>query len=126
LALANGSGPFIGGAVVEKSTWRWVFWMVPMVAIPAGVAIQFCLPLQHNSGNYVEKVKKIDYGGILLNLAAVLLVLVSQFELNTTQALMLIRVDPTIRRRNSLRLVIGIFHRMFNYRACIGCSFRFV
>ncbi|KAL2203374.1 major facilitator superfamily transporter [Sarocladium strictum] len=76
IALANGCGPFVGGAVVEKATWRWLFWMIPMTAVPAGLAILFFLPLKHNSGNHLEKFKMIDYGGILLNMAGCLLVLI--------------------------------------------------
>lgn len=76
IALANGTGPFVGGALVDSATWRWVFWIVPMLAIPAAVVIFFFLPLKYEKGNYREKVKKIDYGGIALNLAAVLLVLI--------------------------------------------------
>ncbi|TEA22092.1 Efflux pump dotC [Colletotrichum sidae] len=76
LALANGVGPFVGGAVVQESTWRWVFWMVPIISAPAAVTILFCLPLKHARGGYADKVRKIDYGGIALNMAAVLLLLV--------------------------------------------------
>ncbi|KXH61696.1 major facilitator superfamily transporter [Colletotrichum salicis] len=76
LALANGVGPFVGGAVVQESTWRWVFWMVPIISAPAAVTILLCLPLKHRPGNYGEKVKKIDYGGIALNMASTLLLLV--------------------------------------------------
>lgn len=76
IAMANGTGPFIGGALVDSVTWRWVFWIVPMLALPAAVLIFFFLPLKHDRGNYGEKIRKIDYGGILLNLAAVLLVLI--------------------------------------------------
>lgn len=47
-----------------------------MLATPAAVLIFFFLPLKYEKGNYKEKVKKIDYGGIALNLAAVLLVLI--------------------------------------------------
>ncbi|KAH7131799.1 major facilitator superfamily domain-containing protein [Dendryphion nanum] len=76
IAVANGIGPFLGGALVDSATWRWVFWIVPMLALPAAVLIFFFLPLKHDRGNYREKVQKIDYGGIVLNLAAVLLVLI--------------------------------------------------
>ncbi|KAK1493539.1 major facilitator superfamily transporter [Colletotrichum abscissum] len=76
LALANGVGPFVGGAVVQESTWRWVFWMVPIISAPAAVTILFCLPLKHRPGNYREKVNKIDYGGIALNMASTLLLLI--------------------------------------------------
>ena len=77
IGVANGVGPFIGGAVVTHSTWRWIFRMVPMLAVPAAIALLFFMPLRHDGGNYVAKAKKIDYGGVLLNLAAVLLILVS-------------------------------------------------
>lgn len=76
IALANGTGPFVGGALVEKLSWRWIFWVIPMLAAPAAVTILFFLPVKHEHGNYVAKVKMIDYGGIALNLAAVLLILV--------------------------------------------------
>ncbi|KAK6223348.1 hypothetical protein LQW54_000465 [Pestalotiopsis sp. IQ-011] len=76
LAVANGIGPFIGGAVMERATWRWVFWIVPMLAIPAALVIWFALPLRYDSGNHMEKVKKTDFGGILLSLASALLILV--------------------------------------------------
>ncbi|CRK11111.1 hypothetical protein BN1708_010053 [Verticillium longisporum] len=76
IALANGVGPFLGGAVVESSTWRWVFWMIPIMVVPSSIVILFFLPLKHRSGNYVDKMKKIDYGGIILNVASTLLVLI--------------------------------------------------
>ena len=47
-----------------------------MLAVPAGITILLFLPLKHQKGNHVAKLKKIDYGGIVLNLAAVLLILV--------------------------------------------------
>jgi hypothetical protein len=40
------------------------------------MVILFFLPLKHRSGDHLEKVKKIDYGGMLLNIASTLLVLV--------------------------------------------------
>ena len=76
IALANGVGPFLGGAVVEGATWRWVFWMIPIMTLPTAAVILFFLPLKHNSGEYVEKMKRIDYGGVVLNIASTLLVLV--------------------------------------------------
>ncbi len=77
VATANGIGPFIGGALVGKVTWRFVFWLVPMLAVPAAITILLFLPLKHDRGNHMAKLKKIDYGGIVLNLAAVVLILVS-------------------------------------------------
>src|SRR6478752_2633057 len=76
IALANGVGPFLGGAIVQSATWRWVFWMIPIITLPTTAIIWFYLPLKHRSGGYMEKIKKIDYGGIVLNIASTLLLLI--------------------------------------------------
>ncbi|KAI0587430.1 Major facilitator superfamily transporter [Pyrenophora tritici-repentis] len=76
IALGNGAGPFLGGAIVEGATWRWVFWMIPIMSIPTAVVILFFLPLKHRSGDHLEKLKKIDYGGMVLNIASTLLLLI--------------------------------------------------
>lgn len=47
-----------------------------MLAVPAALLIFLFLPLRYEKGHYKQKVKKIDYGGIALNLAAVLLILI--------------------------------------------------
>ncbi|CAJ0550083.1 Ff.00g100130.m01.CDS01 [Fusarium sp. VM40] len=76
IALANGIGPFLGGAIVQSATWRWVFWMIPIITLPTTAIIWFYLPLKHRSGEYMNKIKKIDYGGIILNIASTLLLLI--------------------------------------------------
>jgi hypothetical protein len=50
--------------------------MIPMMTIPTSAVILFFLPLKHQSGDYIQKMKKIDYGGIFLNIASTLLVLI--------------------------------------------------
>jgi len=50
--------------------------MIPIMTLPTAAVILFFLPLKHNSGEYLEKMKKIDYGGVVLNIASTLLVLV--------------------------------------------------
>jgi MFS family permease len=47
-----------------------------MLAAPAALLIFLFLPLKYEKGNHKDKVRKIDYGGIILNLAAVLLILI--------------------------------------------------
>ncbi|KAI6777431.1 hypothetical protein HG530_001376 [Fusarium avenaceum] len=69
-------GPFLGGAIVQSATWRWVFWMIPIITLPTTAIIWFYLPLKHRSGEYVDKIKKIDYGGIVLNIVSTLLLLI--------------------------------------------------
>ncbi|KAM0342506.1 hypothetical protein ACHAPU_009480 [Fusarium lateritium] len=74
--LANGVGPFLGGVIVQSATWRWVFWMIPIITLPTTAMIWFYLPLKHRSGGYKDKMKKIDYGGVVLNMASTLLLLI--------------------------------------------------
>jgi hypothetical protein len=50
--------------------------MIPMMTVPTSIVIIFFLPLKHRSGDYLEKMKKIDYGGITLNIASTLLLLI--------------------------------------------------
>lgn len=57
-------------------TWRWVFWIITIVTFPAATVIWFYLTLNHRSGEYAAKLAKIDYGGIVLNLASTLLLLI--------------------------------------------------
>jgi MFS family permease len=77
IAMANGIGPFIGGVLVEKASWRWVFWIVPPLTVPAMVVILLFLPLKHHHEGIMDKIRKIDFAGVGLNIAAVLLILVS-------------------------------------------------
>jgi hypothetical protein len=50
--------------------------MIPIMTAPTTVVILLFLPLKHRSGDHLEKMKKIDYGGVILNIASTLLVLV--------------------------------------------------
>jgi hypothetical protein len=46
------------------------------MTFPASMVIMFFLPLKHRSGDHLEKAKKIDYGGMLLNIVSTLLILI--------------------------------------------------
>jgi hypothetical protein len=50
--------------------------MIPIMTLPTTVVLLFFLPLKHQSGNYGKKMKQIDYGGIVLNIASTLLLLI--------------------------------------------------
>ncbi|KAH6686438.1 major facilitator superfamily domain-containing protein [Plectosphaerella plurivora] len=76
IALGNGLGPLLGGTIAQKANWRWVFWLIPILMLPTAAIMTFFLPLKHRSGDHAAKVKKIDFGGIALNMAATLLVLI--------------------------------------------------
>lgn len=50
--------------------------MIPIMTIPTTLVLLFFLPLKHVSSNNMAKMRKIDYGGILLNIASTLLLLI--------------------------------------------------
>jgi EmrB/QacA subfamily drug resistance transporter len=72
-AVAAGSGPVLGGVLVESS-WRWIFLInlpVILAALAAGVAI---LPRRPDAGDGPRPGRRIDSAGTVLVLGAVGLV----------------------------------------------------
>lgn len=77
VAFGNGLGPVIGGTLTEKSSWRWALWFITPMAAVALVIIIIVLPATKVTGNMWQKTKLVDWTGLLTNVAAVVLVLVS-------------------------------------------------
>lgn len=80
VALGNGLGPLIGGALTERTSWRWAFWFVcPLVFLAVGWH-GLVYPSSKIPGKTWEKIKRTDWLGIFLNLISIVLVLVSSFR----------------------------------------------
>lgn len=77
VGLGNGIGPLIGGALTQRASWRWCFWFVVPVTLVVMVVIAIVIPPSTVRGNAWTKVRMIDWLGLVVNLAAVVLVLVS-------------------------------------------------
>ncbi|KAL1638034.1 hypothetical protein SLS58_009055 [Diplodia intermedia] len=75
-AVGSVAGPVIGGVLVEKSSWRWIFWLnIPFCAV-AFVMIPIFLNLAHKGGDLGSKLKKIDWVGSFLFVASTTSVLI--------------------------------------------------
>ncbi|RDW67201.1 putative MFS drug transporter [Aspergillus mulundensis] len=71
VAIANGIGPVIGGALSSSSPtgWRWIFRLnLPLTAL-ATAAVFFFMPLRKVQGGWRDKVKAVDFVGGALALA---------------------------------------------------------
>lgn len=76
VAVSNGIGPLLGGAICDNTTWRWVFWFqLPLSGVAIAV-VAFLLPLKHVKGSTISKLKKVDYAGSFLTLSSSILLLV--------------------------------------------------
>ncbi|KAH8197770.1 hypothetical protein TruAng_008059 [Truncatella angustata] len=81
IGLGAGTGPFLAAAFIDGSqsksdTWRWIFWVPPILAAFCLVAMWIALPLKPVTGSWREKLAKIDWFGLCAAVIAVVFVLV--------------------------------------------------
>ncbi|ELU43283.1 TRI12 domain-containing protein [Rhizoctonia solani AG-1 IA] len=74
-AASAAEGPLIGGAL-STAGWRWVFWFTVPISITCIAQLWWLLPQNELSGNFLEKVRKVDFMGSILSLASIVLILV--------------------------------------------------
>ncbi|KAF2753569.1 permease of the major facilitator superfamily [Pseudovirgaria hyperparasitica] len=76
VAFGNGLGPIIGGWLSEVTSWRWAFWFIcPLVAIAVSY-LALVLPQSTSPENVWQKIRMVDYAGILLTVGGTILFLV--------------------------------------------------
>ncbi|KAJ3575258.1 hypothetical protein NPX13_g4097 [Xylaria arbuscula] len=77
LAIGAGatSGPFVAAGLIRIGTdgWRWTFFIPAIAAGACFVLLLFVLPLNPVSGGWGQKLRKIDWLGVITSVAGVVL-----------------------------------------------------
>lgn len=79
-------GPLLGGVFVEHSTWRWCFYLnLPFVVVAFGLIAKF-LDIPFERSDLGHKLRRVDYAGVTILVAAVLCLLLPLAWGGTTYA----------------------------------------
>ncbi|KAF2962636.1 hypothetical protein GQX73_g10936 [Xylaria multiplex] len=74
--IGTAIGPYVGGAIIASTTWRWVFYInLPVGGVSLAMILIFLNVDYKKEMTFVEKVKRIDYLGNILLIAATVSIL---------------------------------------------------
>ncbi|KAJ5823819.1 Major facilitator superfamily domain general substrate transporter [Penicillium robsamsonii] len=75
-AIGSSMGPFVGGIIVQRTTWRWVFYInLPVGGFSLVLLFLFLHTEYQRDTTFSQKIKRIDYIGNFLIMGATAAVL---------------------------------------------------
>ncbi|KAI0100759.1 major facilitator superfamily domain-containing protein [Nemania sp. FL0031] len=76
--IVSSLGPFIGGAIVEGTTWRWVFYInLPICGLSLILLLSFLHLNYDRSPSIAQRLRRIDYLGNIILIASVAAILIA-------------------------------------------------
>ncbi|KAI1452286.1 MFS general substrate transporter [Annulohypoxylon moriforme] len=79
IGLGASTGPFIAAGIMANSKddgWRWIFWVPPILATASMAGMWVFLPLKPVTGSWLEKMRKIDWFGLVTVVIGVLFLII--------------------------------------------------
>ncbi|KAJ2766269.1 hypothetical protein IWQ56_003784, partial [Coemansia nantahalensis] len=73
--IASAIAPLIGGAIVQNTKWSIIFWINVPFCVVALVMIVMLLRIPRPRGALRDKIARIDFGGALLSIGGIVLLL---------------------------------------------------
>lgn len=86
IRLGSSAGPFMAASLLQKrdragtESWRWIFFMPPIVASVCVAAVIVALPLKPVVGSWREKLRQVDWMGLAAALVGMFCILVSAYD----------------------------------------------
>ena len=78
ISIGTSIGPFLGGLIVQNTTWRWVFYLnIPVGCASLALLFVFLKVNAAPTATLKEKLKQIDYGGNIIFIIGVTFILVA-------------------------------------------------
>ncbi|KAJ2629763.1 hypothetical protein H4R22_003126 [Coemansia sp. RSA 1290] len=75
--ISSAGGIILGGTLVQLSTWRVAFWINVPICVIISLVIWRINQIPLVPGSVRDKVRRIDFGGSLLSLASIILILLA-------------------------------------------------